>query len=369
MTSPIVVILALILFTQTLSIPTTVRQSGAWCVCRETAGVCIDTDVYSCSSSTLSGLCPGASNILCCPYPGGVIPSSCSEEELGSCTRTENCPSSTLSGECPGPSQVKCCQNSPSPTAPPSGSFTPPPPDTSESLGSCTTPFNSFSGSCIDRAECTGGTFNDLCPGDSSILCCVAETMPVAAPPSNPLVSLSQFQTLFTNVSPTRASALHPYFLDSLSTASINNCLRIAAYSAQIGHESAGLLYFEEIADGSQYEDRTDLGNTEPGDGRRYKGRGPIQLTGRFNYRSAGESLGRAFESRPEEVGMPSGGFEAAAWFWRTRVDNADADAGTQEGFDKITVAINGCGGVITNCNGVTDRRNRWSQARQLLGC
>lgn len=154
-----------------------------------------------------------------------------------------------------------------------------------------------------------------------------------------------------------------------MSEASIDNCLRLAAYSAQLAHESGGLLFFEEIADGSQYEGREDLGNTQPGDGRRYKGRGPIQLTGRANYRSAGSGLGRAFESMPEEVGMPSGGFEAAAWFWRERVDNADADAGTQEGFDQITIAINGCGGVISGCNGVADRNNRWEEAKRLLGC
>lgn len=94
-----------------------------------------------------------------------------------------------------------------------------------------------------------------------------------------------------------------------------------------------------------------------------------MQLTGRFNYREAGTDLGRTFEDNPEQVGMPSGGFEAAAWYWRERVDNADADAATQSRFDRITVAINGCGGVITNCNGVEDRRNRWNDARNILGC
>lgn len=154
-----------------------------------------------------------------------------------------------------------------------------------------------------------------------------------------------------------------------MSVASINSCLRLAAYAAQLGHESVGLLYFEEIHDGSNYEGREDLGNTEPGDGRRYKGRGPIQLTGRFNYRSAGNALNRPFEDFPESVGMPSGGFESTAWYWSTFVDNADADEGSQDGFDRITVAINGCGGNIAKCNGVSDRRSRWTAARNLLGC
>lgn len=247
--------------------------------------------------------------------------------------------------------------------------FLPPPPDLTESLGSCTTPFNGFAGNCIDRAQCTGGTFNGQCPGLSNILCCVAETRSVASVPDSPILSLTQFQALFTNVSPARANALYPYFLDSLAVADITTCLRVAAFTAQVGHESAGLLYFEEIEDGSQYEGRDDLGNTQPGDGRRYKGRGPMQLTGRFNYDGAGISLGRAFVDVPEEVGMPSGGFSAASWYWGSRVSNADADEGTTAGLDRITIAVNGCGGDINFCNGVEDRRARWTQARQLLGC
>lgn len=346
-------------------IPYTLRQTGVWEACSGVAGVCVDTNVYSCTGSTLTGKCPGASNIRCCPYPNGVNCGTCVSENVGVCTRTENCPRTVMTGKCPGPSSVTCCPNSISS----SETYLPPAPDTSESLGSCTTPINSFSGSCIDRSECTGGTFNGLCPGSSSILCCVTETRSTSAVPSNPFVSLSQFQSLFTNVSPTRASALYPYFLSSLSVASINTCLRLAAFSAQVGHESAGLLYFEELADGSAYEDRPDLCNTQPGDGRRYKGRGPIQLTGRCNYQNAGAELGRAFATEPEEVGMPSGGFEATAWYWKTYVDNSDADDNSQTAFDRITIAINGCGGIISNCNGVTDRRNRWEAAKNLLGC
>ena len=58
-----------------------------------------------------------------------------------------------------------------------------------------------------------------------------------------------------------------------------------AGFLAQLAHESGQLRYMEEIASGSAYEGRRDLGNTQPGDGVRFKGRGPIQLTGRSNYR------------------------------------------------------------------------------------
>lgn len=186
----------------------------------------------------------------------------------------------------------------------------------------------------------------------------MTETRSTSAVPSNPIVTNAQFEKLFTNISPVRATALFPYFISSLKFASIDTCLRVAAFAAQVGHESVGLLYFEEIASGAAYNGRTDLGNTQPGDGSRFKGRGPMQLTGRFNYGTCGAALDRDFVERPEQVGMPSGGFEAAAWYWRERVSNADADANTQASFDRITKTINGCR-AIRNCNGVADRNKR----------
>lgn len=59
---------------------------------------------------------------------------------------------------------------------------------------------------------------------------------------------------------------------------------RLTHFFAQLGHESGGFKYDQEIASGKAYEGRKDLGNTQPGDGERFKGRGPIQLTGRSNY-------------------------------------------------------------------------------------
>ncbi len=65
----------------------------------------------------------------------------------------------------------------------------------------------------------------------------------------------------------------------------INTPLRRVHFFAQIGHESKELIYSEEIASGRAYEGRFDLGNTQPGDGVRFKGRGLIQITGRANSR------------------------------------------------------------------------------------
>lgn len=85
---------------------TSVRQTGSWASCSGVAGVCINTSVYSCTRSTLTGRCPGGASIRCCPRPGGVRSSACG---TGLCMRTSDCPRSTLTGRCPGPSGITCC--------------------------------------------------------------------------------------------------------------------------------------------------------------------------------------------------------------------------------------------------------------------
>lgn len=351
----------------TASLDLTGRQTGAWEACKNVRGVCIDTNSYSCTGSTLTGYCPGASNIRCCPFPSGVNSGSCVSEGVGVCTRTENClpAGSAITGKCPGPYTVTCC---PSRTTNTGSTYLPPPPSTARSYGKCVTKYSKFSGDCIPVADCTGGTFMQLCPGSSDINCCVTETRSTSAVPSNPIISLTTFQQLFPLISSSRASALYPYFISSLSIASINTCNKVAAYAAQISHETAGLRRMEEYSDGSSYEGRLGLGNTQTGDGRRFIGRGSLHLTGRYNYNFFGQKANRPYESVPESVAMPSDGFLAGAWYWSARVKSSDADAGTQAGFDQTTIAINGCGS-ISSCNGVSERRNLWSKNKQILRC
>ena len=102
--------------------------------------------------------------------------------------------------------------------------------------------------------------------------------------------------------------------------------LRLAHFMGQCGHESGGFRYMEEIASGAAYEGRADLGNTQPGDGRRYKGRGPIQTTGRDNYRREGRALGIDLERNPHLLSIPSLGLLASARFWSRMGLNAYAD-------------------------------------------
>jgi predicted chitinase len=176
------------------------------------------------------------------------------------------------------------------------------------------------------------------------------------------MISESQFSSLFENLSAARASAMYPYFVASLSTASIDTCHELAAFVAQVGHESNGLLYFEELASGEAYEGRTDLGNTQTGDGVRFKGRGAIQLTGRTNYQNAGSSLSLDLTSTPELVCFPSAGFKTTAWFWSSNNLNQYC-TGSSDDFITLTKRIKG------GENGLADRQNRWQAAKTALGC
>lgn len=134
--------------------------------------------------------------------------------------------------------------------------------------------------------------------------------------------------------------------------------LRLAHFMAQLCHESGSFRYMEEIASGAAYEGRADLGNTEPGDGRRFKGRGPIQLTGRTNYRAFGRAIGIDLERHPEIAAVPSIGLHVALEYWRSRGLNALADA---DDVLAITRKING------GTNGLADRKAHLSKIKGWL--
>lgn len=134
--------------------------------------------------------------------------------------------------------------------------------------------------------------------------------------------------------------------------------LRLAHFMGQCGHESGGFRYMEEIASGAAYEGRANLGNVQSGDGKRFKGRGPIQLTGRANYRRVGRKIGIDLESHPDMVSHPSVGLLVGCVYWSDRGLNAKADADDLLG---LTKAING--GV----NGLEDRKVRTAKAKGLI--
>ena len=138
----------------------------------------------------------------------------------------------------------------------------------------------------------------------------------------------------------------------------LDNSLRLIHFLAQLAHESGNFRYMEEIASGAAYEGRKDLGNTQAGDGKRFKGRGPIQLTGRANYRRYGQQLGIDFENNPEIVAIPSIGLLVACKFWSDNGLNALAD---KDDVMAITRRING------GTNGLADRKAHLAKLRQWV--
>lgn len=160
-----------------------------------------------------------------------------------------------------------------------------------------------------------------------------------------------------------RAQALIAPLNAAMERADIDTPARIAAFVAQIGHESLDLAFMQEIASGAAYEGRKDLGNTQTGDGKRFKGRGPIQLTGRDNYTKFAAWAKLDCVNHPELLEDPYNGFLASAWFWTTRGLNALAD---KDDIMAISIRINGRGkdGLP---NGWADRQIRYAAAKRVL--
>jgi len=182
------------------------------------------------------------------------------------------------------------------------------------------------------------------------------------APTAAAAASITRDQLLkcMKGLSTAKADAVLKYMNAAMAEAQINTCRRKSAFIAQLGHESGSLNYMEEIASGAAYEGRRDLGNTQRGDGKRFKGRGPIQLTGRANYANAGRALGLDLVGNPAQVATYPVGFRTSAWFWKANGLNALADKGDFAGTTRV---ING------GTNGAADRNARYAVARRVFGC
>ncbi len=165
-----------------------------------------------------------------------------------------------------------------------------------------------------------------------------------------------------------------PYIADTCTQYDISTPARRICFFSQVGHESGGLFYTEELASGRAYENRKDLGNIQEGDGIRFKGRGLIQITGRANYESLTHSLHEDFINHPEWLGgknvtscddqQMKYAVLSAGWFWNTRKLNSIADeidislpidvGNNLSQFKLLTKRING------GYNGLQDRVQRF---------
>lgn len=159
-----------------------------------------------------------------------------------------------------------------------------------------------------------------------------------------------------------RIATYQPPLAAAMGEVEIDGPLRQAHFLAQIGHESGGLLWTEELASGEAYEGREDLGNTQPGDGPRFKGRGLIQLTGRANYQAFSQWLGvdltRDREAAERLAEEPELSVRAATWFWARHGLNDLAD---RDDLRAVTRRING------GTNGIADRARYLRRAKAVL--
>lgn len=159
-----------------------------------------------------------------------------------------------------------------------------------------------------------------------------------------------------------RAGVFVPALNRAMERYQINTPARQAAFLAQIGHESGQLKWVKELWGPTQaqqkYEGRKALGNTESGDGRRFLGRGLLQVTGRENYRKTGAALGVPLLDKPELLELPEWAAASAAWWWTNHGLNELADVGQ---FEQITRVING------GLNGQRERLELWARAKEVL--
>ena len=178
-------------------------------------------------------------------------------------------------------------------------------------------------------------------------------------------ITQQQLQQILPNAGQT-AGVFVPVLNTAMVRFQIIGTKRIAAFIAQIGHESGQFRYVRELGN-DQYLSKYDtgtlakrLGNTPEadGDGQKYRGRGLIQITGRANYMMCGEALALDLINHPELLEKPQHACMSAAWFWASRGLNTLADAGQ---FDTITRRING------GQNGAADRQALYARALKVL--
>src|SRR5262245_23182154 len=184
------------------------------------------------------------------------------------------------------------------------------------------------------------------------------------------MLTIEQLQAIMPPSPAAKRTTYFPFLTSAVAEFGIDQPARTAAFLAQLAHESAQFKFMEEIwgptAAQRRYEPpdklATNLGNDEPGDGFRFKGRGPIQVTGRANYRRFGDLLGLDLVTAPEQAALPEVAFRIAGLYWSKKGLNELADRVTAEAFREITRRING------GFNGLAERERFYETAKAVLG-
>ena len=172
------------------------------------------------------------------------------------------------------------------------------------------------------------------------------------------MITKEQLQFIYPNCPQPRLDVYLPLLQKCLDRYQIDTLPRIHMFLAQVGHESAELRYTEELASGIAYENRHDLGNTQPGDGVRYKGRGLIQLTGKSNYALCGLALDLPLLDQPQLLSQYEAATLSAGWFWDNNNLNSYCDKGD---FIGLTKRING------GTNGLASRQAYLDRATKVM--
>jgi predicted chitinase len=177
----------------------------------------------------------------------------------------------------------------------------------------------------------------------------------------------SDLQQIMPRLPQAKRQLYLPFMNKVMEIYEIDTPLRASAFLAQIAHESGELKFMEEIwgptAQQKKYEPPSDvasrLGNTQTGDGFRYRGRGPIQITGRSNYKKYGDLLGVDLIGNPDLAATPQFAFSTAGLYWKLNGLNELADV---QDFEAITKRING------GLNGLAERERYYEIAKNTLG-
>ena len=181
---------------------------------------------------------------------------------------------------------------------------------------------------------------------------------PAAAAPAPGLMDMAQAVAVFGRApTATQLSDLNA----CLQRFAINTPARIRHFLAQVGHESGGLKWMMELASGDAYEGRKDLGNTRSGDGRRFKGAGVIQLTGRYNYQRFSDYIKdpRVMDGAVYVANQYP--FTSAGFWWHNNAINAFVDQGAN--CRQVSAKVNG----RDPANGLADREMYFTRATAAI--
>jgi len=192
------------------------------------------------------------------------------------------------------------------------------------------------------------------------------------------MITSQQLKQIVPNIKPDNLTVYTDVLNEALPRYDIITPERIRCFISQVAEESASFNATKEFASGKEYEGRKDLGNVNPGDGVRYKGRGLIQVTGRANYKECSRVLFKddTLIKKPELLELPKYAVESACWYWQSRrlneicdqpddwthtVTHKDGTTSTYTKFQQLTRCING------GLNGYNEREAFYQRAKQVI--